>query len=215
MIKSTERFLREAAAGPGRVWGIACQLEVAEPGQNKARQEPVGHVRLAGDGHCTDMNGASVQPPEGPRHGMKITVPAEQMKVCVLKSLLPRASSSFKSRIVLMGGGREGSAQQQNCSTGRRSRLSFRCVSASGSAAAPPPGRLSPAPGAPCSAALRSVFPLAVPAAPGTREATDPSLANTAVPGPNPGGRGEAGCPVVTPPRKILLKQHFKWQHDS
>lgn len=36
------------------------------------------------------MNGASVQPSEGQQHGMKMTVQAEQMKVCMLKSLLLR-----------------------------------------------------------------------------------------------------------------------------
>lgn len=72
------------------------------------RQKPVGHLCLAGDGHCTDVNGASVQPSEGQQHGMKMTVQAEQMKVCMLKSLLLYASSSFKSHIILMGWGKGG-----------------------------------------------------------------------------------------------------------
>lgn len=52
------------------------------------RQKPAVHLNLAGDGHCTGVNGASVQPSEGQQHGMKTTVQAEQMKVCMLKSLL-------------------------------------------------------------------------------------------------------------------------------
>lgn len=79
------------------------------------RQKPVGHLCSAADDHCTaDVNGTSVQPSEGQQHGMKTMVQAEQMKVCMLKSLLLYASSSFKSHIILWGCGDMGSPAGNN-----------------------------------------------------------------------------------------------------
>lgn len=79
------------------------------------RQKPVGHLCSAADDHCTaDANGTSVQPSEGQQHGMKTMVQAEQMKVCMLKSLLLYASSSFKSHIILWGCGDMGSPAGNN-----------------------------------------------------------------------------------------------------
>lgn len=53
------------------------------------RQKLVGRLCSAVDDHRTaDVNGTSVQPSEGQQHGMKMMVRAEQMKVCMLTSLL-------------------------------------------------------------------------------------------------------------------------------
>lgn len=124
---------------------------------------------MAGDGHCTDVNGASVQPSEGQQHGMKMTVQAEQMKVCMLKSLLLYASSSFKSHIILMGWGRERGVQQQNYNTGR-----WRGARAAPSGESQPPApaaALQPWPPQP--APPRS--PLSAPGAPGSAAEPQPS----------------------------------------
>lgn len=173
------------------------------------RQKPAGHLDWAGDGHCTGVNGASVQPSEGQQHGMKTTVQAEQMKVCMLKSLLLYASSSLKSHIILMGWGREGRVQQQNYNTGRwRGACSLRRVSASSSRRRGlrrqrRPGRLSlSAPGVPGSGAAAAALAQAgsvrpsvrpsVRAAGGAGVGDSPSPANTAVPGPPSAGGGGA-----------------------
>lgn len=76
-------------------------LEVAESGQHTIRQKPVGHLCSAADDHCTaDANGTSVQPSEGQQHGMKTMVQAEQMKVCMLKSLLLQRQCEFLTQLI-------------------------------------------------------------------------------------------------------------------
>lgn len=65
------------------------QQEVAESDQHMVRQKLVGRLCSAVDDHCTaDVNGTFVQPSEGQQHGMKMMVQAEQLNVCMLKSLL-------------------------------------------------------------------------------------------------------------------------------
>lgn len=166
------------------------------------------------------MNGASVQPSEGQQHGMKIKVLAEQMKVCMLKSLLLLASSSFKSHIILMGwgkGGKSPAAKLQHRTALApllpvRLSLRLRRCAPAPVASLQPRALRAPRP----SRNLLSVSPARGSSGARDRGGDSPSPANTAVPGPRlPGGRGEAGCPIVTAPRKILLKQHFKWQHNS
>jgi len=76
-------------------------LEVAESGQHMIRQKPAGHLCSAADDHCTaDANGTSVQPSEGQQHGMKTMVQAEQMKVCMLKSLLLQRQCEFLMQLM-------------------------------------------------------------------------------------------------------------------
>lgn len=61
----------------------------------------VGHLGSAGAGHRTvGESVAFAQPSVDPQHGMKMRVQAGQMTVCMLKSLLLYASSSFKSHIL-------------------------------------------------------------------------------------------------------------------
>lgn len=66
------------------------------------RQKLVGHLCSAVDDRCTaDVNGTFVQPSEGQQHGMKMMVQAEQMKVCMLKSLLLEMTAQQFSTVFL------------------------------------------------------------------------------------------------------------------